>query len=143
MRAGERSAGVGKTCYYKEVMKYRYLQNQEHTNYSRTNRNNQTDAEKLLWSHLRRKQIDGLKFRRQYPIANYILDFYCSEKKLAIELDGSQHMQNSGYDEKRAQILQKHNIEIMRFWDNEVLQNIDGVLQVIYERLTLSPKTSP
>jgi len=124
-------------------MKYRYLQNQEHTNYSRTNRNNQTDAEKLLWSHLRRKQIDGLKFRRQYPIANYILDFYCSEKKLAIELDGSQHMQNSGYDEKRAQILQKHNIEIMRFWDNEVLQNIDGVLQVIYERLTLSPKTSP
>lgn len=95
----------------------------------------QTDAEKLIWFHLRKRQVAGFKFRRQYPIDNYILDFYCHERKIAIELDGSQHMQNREYDEKRNRGLQKYGIQIIRFWDNEVLQNIDSVLQVIYEKL--------
>ena len=125
------------------MMKYRYLHNKKHTNYSRSNRKEQTDAEKLLWFHLRRKQILGMKFRRQYPVDNYILDFYCHEKRIAIELDGSQHLQNREYDEKRTRLLQKYDIQTIRFWDNEVLQNIEGILQVISEKLTVDSKTSP
>ncbi len=121
------------------TMNYLYQHNKKLTNFSRNNRKKQTDVEILLWQKLRNRQLAGYKFHRQYPVDNYILDFYCLEKKLAIELDGSQHVVQKQYDEKRTADLQKYGIEIMRFWDNEALQNIEGVLERIVEKLALSP----
>lgn len=117
-------------------MQLKYKHNKELTKFSRINRKNQTDAEKFLWYHLRNNQLAGLKFRRQYPIGTYILDFYCPEKNLAVELDGSQHTENTDYDQRRADFLKKNYIEILRFWDNEVLKNIDGVKLRILERVS-------
>lgn len=119
-------------------MTYTYQHNNELTNFSRKNRKQQTDAEKLLWHYLRNKQLAGFKFRRQYPIQNYILDFYCLEKKLAIELDGSQHFNKKQYDKQRSATLQKYGIDVIRFWDNDVLKNINGVLEKILKKLALS-----
>lgn len=104
--------------------------------FSKSGRRNQTDAESLLWKQLRNRQIKGYKFRRQYPINNFILDFYCVEKKLAIEVDGSQHIKRKLYDDRRTQELQKFGIQVLRFWDNDVLKHIDGVLEKILANLT-------
>jgi very-short-patch-repair endonuclease len=98
-------------------------------------RRNQTDAEKLFWQRVRAKQCIGLKFFRQYSIGPYILDFYCPQIKLAVELDGGQH--NTGdaktYDEERTNYLQTHGIEVLRYWNHDVLQHIDSVLSKIIE----------
>ena len=101
-------------------------------------RRNQTDAEKTFWSHVRSKQFHGLKFFRQYSIGPYILDFYCPKLKLAIELDGGQHAldNNQEYDAARAEYLKIQGIEVIRFWNNDVLQNISGVLAKIAEKIT-------
>jgi very-short-patch-repair endonuclease len=92
-------------------------------------RKNQTDAERKLWSILRAKQINGLKFFRQYGVGSYILDFYCPQCRLAIELDGSQHNEpiNRRKDEKRSDYLRSQNINVLRFWNNEVINNFEGV----------------
>ncbi|MBI5212220.1 MAG: DUF559 domain-containing protein [Nitrospirae bacterium] len=99
---------------------------------------NQTEAEKIFWTHVRSKQFLGLKFFRQYSVGPYILDFYCPKKKLAIELDGGQHAQddNREYDVARAEYLKMQGIEVMRFWNNEVLQNSNVVLASIAEKIT-------
>jgi very-short-patch-repair endonuclease len=96
-------------------------------------RNNQTEAEKKLWLHLRNKQMNGLKFRRQFSIGSYILDFYCPEKHIAIELDGSQHAKPdvSKYDIERTEYLKSLGIKVLRFWNNEVIENMEGVLDQI------------
>jgi len=112
-------------------MSYRYKYDRGLIEFSRSGRKNQTDAEQLLWRYLRNKQLGGYKFRRQYPIHNYILDFYCGEGGIAIELDGSQHKKRKSYDDKRTAQLEKLGIRVIRFWDNEVLKNIDGVLEYI------------
>lgn len=98
-------------------------------------RKNQTDAERKVWSILRNKQMNGLKFFRQYSVGPYILDFYNSTQKLAIEIDGGQHAEeiNKQYDARRAKYLTQKNICVIRFWNNEVLQNIEGVWQKINE----------
>ena len=96
-----------------------------------------TDAEQLLWRHLRLKQMEGFKFRRQQPIDNYIVDFVCFEKRLVIEVDGGQHATQEK-DALRDKYLQQQGFNVLRFWNNEVLQNINGVLEVIRERC-LSP----
>ena len=75
--------------------------------------------------------MNGYTFRRQYPINNYILDFYCVENNTAIELDGSQHIKRKLYDDSRSIQLQKLGIRVIRFWDNEVLGDINGVLEKI------------
>jgi very-short-patch-repair endonuclease len=98
-------------------------------------RKNMTDAERLLWSKLRANQ-SGVKFRRQQPIENYIVDFVCFEQKLIIELDGGQHFE-SERDTKRDDFLRASGYRILRFWNNEVLRNIEGVLEVIRENITL------
>lgn len=100
-------------------------------------RRNQTDAEKLLWNKLRGRQISGLKFYRQFSVGAYILDFFCPQIKLAVELDGGQHAEeeNKEYDAIRTDYLKGIGIEVLRFWNNEVMKNIEGVLQVIEERL--------
>jgi|SRR3989338_4132835 len=107
-------------------------------NRRRTLRKNFTDAERKLWSKLRSKQLLGFKFFRQYSIGHYILDFFCPVLKLAIELDGGQHGQGAQvlYDKKRTEYLNKNNIEVIRFWDNDVLKNTEGVLLEIARNLT-------
>jgi len=97
-------------------------------------RRNQTDAEKALWAKLRNKQFFELKFFRQYSFGSYILDFYCPEKKLAVELDGGQHNlpEARDYDAERTAYLNAHGVKVVRFWNNEVLCEMEGVL----ERLT-------
>ena len=92
-----------------------------------------TDAEKVLWKQLQRKQIEGFKFRRQQPIDNYIVDFVCFEKRIVIEVDGGQHATQSEDDIARDTYLRQQGFKVLRFWNNEVLQNINGVLEVIRE----------
>jgi len=101
-------------------------------------RHNQTDAEKVLWAQVRNKQFFGLKFFRQYSVGAYILDFYCPEKKLAVELDGGQHNLSEGreYDAERTAYLNSHGIKVVRFWNNEVLCEMEGVLESLTQRLT-------
>lgn len=104
----------------------------------RSLRKNQTDSERLLWSKLRNKQLLGHKFFRQYSIGPFIADFYCPKMRLAIELDGGQHSDDliKEYDKKRTQYLDSKNIVVIRLWDNEVLQNIQGVLETIIKEVT-------
>ena len=97
-------------------------------------RKNSTKAETLLWSHLRSKQMCGIKFRRQQPIDSFIVDFVSFENRLVIELDGSQHKVNSGKDYERDKYLAEHRFTVLRFWDNEVFENMEGVLEVIRKR---------
>ena len=96
-------------------------------------RNQATDSERFLWSKLCSKQILGLKFQRQYGVGPYIVDFYCPERKLAIEVDGSQHLEpdQKVYDENRTAFLREHGINVVRFWSNDVMRNIDGVIEEI------------
>jgi len=100
-------------------------------------RKHMTDAEQLLWFCLRRKQLAGFRFRRQHPIQRFILDFYCSEAKLVVELDGGQHNEDIAMssDALRTAFLERHGIRVVRVWNNEVFQNLEGVLQMIYEVL--------
>ena len=96
-------------------------------------RKNSTDAENLLWKQLRRKQLVGLKFRRQQPIDNYIVDFVCFEKQIVVEIDGGQHALEKDKDAARDGYLRRNGFKVLRFWNNEVLANIEGVLEVIRE----------
>lgn len=96
-------------------------------------RHTPTDAELALWKALRRKQLLGLAFRRQHPAGNYILDFYCPSHRIAIEIDGGQHAseQNRKKDAVRSQWLSHQGINVLRFWNNDVLSNLTGVLDSI------------
>jgi len=110
-------------------------------------RRRSTDAEQLIWSRLRAGRLEGMKFRRQHPIGPYIADFVCLERKLIIELDGSQHAlpEELLKDSQRSEWLEKEGYSVLRFWDNEVLTNTEGVLEVIRERLyrTPAPQSPP
>ena len=96
-----------------------------------------TDAEQQLWFCLRRRQIGGFRFRRQHPFEKFVLDFYCPEARLAVELDGGQHNEADVAlrDERRTEFLQEHGIVVVRVWNHEVFQNLEGVLQMIHEAL--------
>ena len=99
-----------------------------------------TDAERKLWYHLRGGRLNGMKFRRQHPIPPYVVDFYCDAHKLVVELDGAQH--NEGVDRERSRFLAAQGLKILRYWDNEVLQQADAVLAAIVdvaENRTLTP----
>ena len=98
-------------------------------------RNNLTDAEQRLWSRLRRRQIGGHRFRRQHPIGPYVVDFVCLAEKLVIEVDGGQHANQAGHDNRRTAWLESRGYRVARFWNNEVLGNTDGVVQVIRNTL--------
>jgi very-short-patch-repair endonuclease len=98
----------------------------------RTLRNNMSDAEQALWNLLRGRQICGLKFRRQHPFGDYILDFVCLENKLVIGVEGGQHGQQEGYDEHRTQKLQAASFRVVRFWNNEVLKEIESIREKIW-----------
>jgi very-short-patch-repair endonuclease len=116
--------------------KYRY--NDPSTKLDRRRlRKNTTDAERKLWSILRSRRMADLKFFRQYSVGPYTLDFYCPERRLAIEVDGGQHADVYGqqHDVQRNSYLRELNIRVIRFWNNGVLQNIEGVGQKIKEEV--------
>jgi len=92
-----------------------------------------TEAEKKLWRNLRSRRFEGAKFRRQYPVTGYILDFYCPECRLAVELDGNEHAlpERMAYDGKRDEKLKEQGIAVLRFANTDVLKDITGVLEKI------------
>lgn len=90
-----------------------------------------TDAEQRLWQHLRGRQLNGIKFRRQQSIGVYIVDFVSMEHRLIIELDGGQHMQQAEYDAGRTAFLNRQGYRVLRFWNDEVLQHTQAVLEKI------------
>lgn len=102
----------------------------------------QTDAERLLWSKLRSRQLAGCKFRRQQVMGAYIVDVICLEPKLIIELDGGQHSWQSEYDAERSRYLSRLGFKVLRFWNNDVLSNIESVLESIRLELIASPLPS-
>ena len=102
---------------------------------ARALRKNQTEAEKRLWRRLRDKQVEGFRFRRQVPIGPYIVDFVCPSEKLLIEVDGGQHAENEEYDAARTALLENAGYRVLRFWNNEIFENLDGVLERVREVL--------
>jgi very-short-patch-repair endonuclease len=102
-------------------------------------RHNQTDAERALWFRLRDRRLRGLKFRRQMPIDRYVADFCCEAARLIVELDGGQHVERSQQDAERTAALEAHGYLVLRFWNNDVLRNIDGVVESILQTLNPSP----
>ncbi len=114
--------------------------------FARSQRQKPTEAEKLLWNKLRSMKSGGVKFRRQQPIDGYIVDFIEFDKRLIIEIDGGQHneTQNIARDNKRTAYLENQGFHLIRFWDSDVLRNMDGVLEKIRETLAeLSPSPLP
>jgi very-short-patch-repair endonuclease len=97
-------------------------------------RRESTPAERKLWSRIRTDQL-GVNFRRQHAIGNYITDFCSPQAKLIIELDGSQHLDQKEYDAERTRYLESRGYQVLRFWNKDVMKNIDGVLQVIWNVL--------
>jgi len=113
-------------------------------NHAKVLRQSGTDAEQALWYRLRAGRLNGLKFRRQHPVPPYVADFYCEACKLVVELDGSQH--DEQVDRNRTRFLEAKGLRVLRFWDNEVLQQIDAVLEVILRTAhdrTLTPTPLP
>jgi very-short-patch-repair endonuclease len=115
----------------------------ERTDNARSLRNDMTLAERKLWNALRGKQLEGNRFRRQHPIGPYIADFACLDKSLVIELDGGQHQDQVDYDKRRTSFLQMQGWKVLRFWNNDVLNNLEGVLASIGETLTVTPPSQP
>ncbi|MFC1949254.1 endonuclease domain-containing protein [Chloroflexota bacterium] len=115
--------------------------NKDLKQYSRQLRTSMTDAEKRLWAKIRMRQLKGHQFYRQKPIGDYIVDFFCPEAKLVIEVDGSHHLvgETIEYDRVRDEYLSSLDLRILRFTNNDVLTNIDGVVERIGEEIPLSP----
>ena len=98
---------------------------------ARNLRHDQTDAEAKLWAVMRGGQLERLKFRRQFPVGQFIADFCCPQRRLIIELDGGQYAEQLFADEWRSRILNERGYRVLRFWNDEVLTNMDGVLEQI------------
>jgi very-short-patch-repair endonuclease len=100
-----------------------------------------TDCERILWARLRNGQLRGLRFRRQQPIGPFVADFYCSAARLVVELDGSQHgaVENRVYDERRTQYMSAQGYRVLRFSNNDLLQNCEAVLESIAREVELTP----
>ena len=102
-------------------------------------RKNMTNAERKLWQILRHCHLGGLRFRKQAPLGHYIVDFLCCEKQLIIEIDGGQHADEVKYDNQRTKWLEKQGYRVVRFWNNEVLTDLEGVAEVILRECDSSP----
>lgn len=103
--------------------------------FARDLRHATTDAEQRLWYLLRNRRLDGFKFRRQHPVPPYVLDFYCDLQRLAIELDGGQHVDAAARDVRRDGFLRGHGIRVLRFWNDAVFKETETVLGVIWTAL--------
>jgi very-short-patch-repair endonuclease len=98
-------------------------------------RQTQTDAEELLWYRLRNRHFEEFKFRRQVILQNYIVDFVCFEKRLIVEVDGEQHIDNEQYDAERTKKFEQDGFKVLRYWNNAVLQETEIILENIYDEL--------
>jgi very-short-patch-repair endonuclease len=107
---------------------------------ARSLRANATEAEQKLWSRLRTKQLDGFQFRRQYSIGPFFVDFICLEADLIIEVDGSQHAEQEQRDERRSAFLRAYGCQVLRFWNFEVMSDVDSVVERIAEVLRQTPR---
>ena len=119
------------------------MQTRKNTQRARSLRSNMTDAEQFLWQHLRCKQVNGYKFRRQFPLGKYIVDFICLEEKLLIELDGGQHAEQQSYDAMRDDWLKEQGFRVLRFWNDDVFQKTEGVLEMTLGALDGTPPPNP
>lgn len=108
---------------------------QEKWKRARQLRHTATDAERCLWLYIRRENLAAHKFRRQYPIAGYIVDFVCIPAKLVVELDGGQHLDACEYDAKRTRAIEGHRYRVLRFWNDDVLLRTESVLEEILRNL--------
>jgi very-short-patch-repair endonuclease len=102
-------------------------------------RSNMTEAEQCLWHHLRGQRFHGFKFRRQHIINHYIVDFVCLKKKLIVEVDGGQHSDRFLHDQQRTHFLSSEGYRVLRFWNPEIFENLDGVLETILLGLREAP----
>ena len=116
------------------------MKNKRLTILARNLRHKQTDAERNMWSRLRRSQLNGVKFRRQQPVGDYIVDFISFEKRLIIEIDGGQHNESTKNDNVRMEYLESQGYRVIRFWNTDIMQDIEGVMDKILITLTF---TSP
>lgn len=100
-------------------------------------RKNSTIQERMLWKILRNRQFKNLKFRRQFPIGEYIVDFVCEEKRIVIELDGGQHneFENIIKDNERTKFIESEGYKVIRFWNNDILNNLEGVFKILNDLL--------
>ena len=105
------------------------------TRTARTLRRQQSDAERRLWWYLRARQLSGVKFRRQQPIGSYVVDFCALDPKLVIEVDGGQHMERAAQDAQRSAYLQRCGYAVLRFWNDDVLQRTEAVLEQITQEI--------
>ena len=111
--------------------------------WAREMRSRMTDAEALLWMLLRNRRIAGAKFRRQHPVGRYILDYYCVENKLGVELDGGQHGEALDYDQRRDDWLRTQGILVLRFWNNQMLTETEAVMEAIYQTIVATGTPLP
>ena len=102
------------------------------TRFARKLRREQMDQERILWSRLRARKVGGPRFRRQHPIGPYIVDFCCPEMMLVVELDGGQHADQETEDQERTRFLESQGYRVIRFWNNQVVENLEGVLEKIW-----------
>ena len=119
---------------YKQPLYSSWQGNPAQRSRARSLRSNGTKAERLLWQHLRKRQLGGYRFRRQQPIGPYIVDFLCFEQRFVVELDGGHHAENR-YDDERTGWLESRGFRVMRFWNSDVLGNVEGVRYAILEAL--------
>ena len=113
------------------------------TTRARRLRRHQTDAERILWFRLRGRRLAGWKFKRQVPIDGFIVDFVCADAKVIVELDGSQHAVRTRQDEERTKTLEAMGYLALRFWNNDVMSNPDGVLEEILNTLNQQSPEPP
>jgi len=120
-----------------KYVKYSQMNPKTKIKLARKLRRTMTDAEQKLWYRLRGRRLNAHKFRRQVPIDRYIVDFLCESAKLIVELDGGQHGEMLEQDDIRTKALQHFGYHVIRFWNNDVFENIDGVLQGILDEINL------
>ena len=108
-------------------------------------RRNATSAERKLWNRLRAGQLGGFQFRRQFPIGDFIVDFCCRRRRLVVELDGSKHAAGAGiaYDRERTRLISERGYRVIRFWNEDILTNLDGALEQIFAELRPPPPDLP
>jgi very-short-patch-repair endonuclease len=114
------------------------------TSFARKLRREETSAEECLWRELRNRQMDGWKFKRQVPHGRYVLDFYCFDAGLVVEVDGAQHLERrQEHDAERTAYLEQHGLRVLRLSNSDVLDNMDGTLETIYLALGRRPAPHP
>ena len=119
------------------------MESRRNINPARKLRRDMTDAERLLWRHLRNRELLGHKFRRQHAIGGYIADFICIEAKLIVEADGGQHVDHANEDVERTDDLATLGYRVLRFWNDDVLLHTDAVLEVVIKALEAHPHPRP